>query len=424
MTIYEGLEQELQEALSHLYDPDYQPSESFCTLTGCDSRDGAFGVQSAILRVVKELEPPPDTVSSARAKSFYELVHCRFVLKLTQEATAQRLHMSVGTAWRVQREAIHTLARLLWEHSLRRGQAATSAQAHGGEHPREMALGAQALDWRSQVARELAWLEASDPNAVVTVADAINDVVELGDVLTLGRNVRVEVHFMQPNLVAAVHPALLRQALTAAIRRLGRYVPCGPISIFAGLEDGNPKITLTGLTQAENRPAPSDLTRDIVTSEDLSLEAHVEGDHAYVWIDLPSLGKITVLAVDDNSDMADFYRRCTEGTSYHIVHVAAGQDLFEAIKVYEPDIIVLDVMLPDVDGWTLLMRLHQNPVSRSIPVVVCSVVRDEELALSLGAALYVAKPVRPREFVEALDRVRPQAPTEATRARAHLGTAC
>jgi CheY-like chemotaxis protein len=89
--------------------------------------------------------------------------------------------------------------------------------------------------------------------------------------------------------------------------------------------------------------------------------------------------------------------------------MAQGQGLFETVKVVGPDIIVLDVMLPDVDGWELLMRLHEDPTTRSTPIIICTVVKEEDLALSLGAARYLTKPVRPREFIQALDQLLLQA---------------
>ncbi len=67
--------------------------------------------------------------------------------------------------------------------------------------------------------------------------------------------------------------------------------------------------------------------------------------------------------------------------------------------------IVLDIMLPDIDGWELLTNLHEYPGTRAIPVIICSVVKQEELAEALGAALYVAKPVMRKQFIEALDTV-------------------
>jgi CheY-like chemotaxis protein len=150
----------------------------------------------------------------------------------------------------------------------------------------------------------------------------------------------------------------------------------------------------------------------------------MDGCSLFLWVTLPSVGRVTVLVVDDNLDMVRFYRRATEGTAYHIVHIGEGRALFDAIEAYAPEIVLLDVMLPDVDGWDLLMRLHENPATRSLPVIVCSVVREEELALSLGATRYLSKPVRHRTLIEALDqslRPRREAPSKAP---ANSGAAC
>jgi CheY-like chemotaxis protein len=70
------------------------------------------------------------------------------------------------------------------------------------------------------------------------------------------------------------------------------------------------------------------------------------------------------------------------------------------------------------------MRLHEDPETCTIPVVVCSVVREEALALSLGAARHLSKPVQPCEFIQALDQVLVQAPTAATRDPTNSVTAC
>ncbi len=417
MIACEEFEQQLQEALTHLYDPAYQPSEAFCTALGCDARDGALAVQTTILGAIKDLEPSPDVPPTAPTKQAYALLHCRFVLRLTQDETADRMHISRTTVHRAQRTAVHVLARALWE----RGPVRQIAQGRDETGARLLAeeevSNAQAPDWHAQMQRELAALQASAPNATSDVEETIRSVLKLGSVL-VSQEAHVEIGSVQPALVAAIHPSVLRQILITAIRRVARYVSAGPITIFARLEDGNVKIAVTGAISGDSRPTTSDLLCDFPVLEDVSIEAHIDGDRAFLWVGLPSVGKVNVLVVDDNPDMARFYRRCTEKTSYHIVHTAEGRNLFETIASAAPDIVVLDVMLPDVDGWELLTRLHQDPATRAIPVIVCSVVREEELALSLGAAHYLPKPVRSREFIQALDRVLARAPARGSRSPA------
>ncbi len=64
--------------------------------------------------------------------------------------------------------------------------------------------------------------------------------------------------------------------------------------------------------------------------------------------------------------------------------------------------IILDLMLPNRDGWELLQILHANPDTASIPVAVCSILDDPELAFSWGAQFYLKKPVGSLELLQAL----------------------
>lgn len=116
-----------------------------------------------------------------------------------------------------------------------------------------------------------------------------------------------------------------------------------------------------------------------------------------------------MLVVDDNHDLVHFYRRYTERTRYAISHVGLGQQVFERLAEINPDIVVLDVMLPDIDGWEVLTRLHENSATSALPVIVCSVIRQKELAIALGATAYLPKPVRRQEFLLALDDAMRQA---------------
>ena len=425
MVSYKEFEKEFQEALCHLYDPDYQPREALCAATGCDLGDGMPAVRTAILRAIESLEPPSDTPPTALTRQVYGLLHNRFVLRLTQEETAYRLNVSRRTVNRLQHKAAHALAEALWRHSQTLGQVARGLPQGDDELPTEETLADTSIsDWRSQMQRELDSLEAKAPNAPCDVGEVISSVLGFIDPLAPKLGIRVEVKSVQPGLVAAIHPVLLHQVLISALKRFAPFVSNGQVAVYARLEDGNAKITLTGATAVTDGLSERNFTSGIPTSKDVSIETCVDGSQAFVWISVPSMGKVTVLVVDDNEDMARFYRDCTIGTRYHIVHVAQGGDLFEAVDATVPDIVVLDVMLPDIDGWRLLMRIHEDPATRSIPVIICSVVQEEDLALSLGAARYLPKPVRPREFIQALDQVLPQAPAGALRSLASSAEAC
>jgi CheY-like chemotaxis protein len=67
-------------------------------------------------------------------------------------------------------------------------------------------------------------------------------------------------------------------------------------------------------------------------------------------------------------------------------------------------VIILDVMMPDIDGWEILGRLRSHPSTSAIPVVVCTILAQEELALSLGASGFLLKPITRQALLEELDR--------------------
>jgi CheY-like chemotaxis protein len=425
MVSYNEFEQELHTALCHLYDPDYQPGEALRAVIGCDPVEGMPAVQTAILRAIQSLEPAPNTSPAAPTRQVYDLLHHRFVLQLTQEETAYRLYVSRRTVNRLQHKAVHALVGALWEHSRDVPSERLYLPESDDKLPTEDILSdTQQADWHSQVQRELDSLQAKAPNASCDVKEVIGSVLDLVDPMFSKLGICTEVRSVQPSLVAAIHPVLLYQVLISALRRLAPYMSEGQISIYARLEDGNARITLTGATAVTDRLSEREFTDGIPISKGISIEACVDGTQAFVWISVPSMGKITVLVVDDNEDMVRFYRDCAIGTRYHIVHVAQGRDLFEAVEATLPDMIVLDVMLPDIDGWRLLMRLHEDPATRSIPVIICSVVQEEDLALSLGAVRYLPKPVRPRAFVQALDQALPPVPTAAWKSQASSEKAC
>jgi CheY-like chemotaxis protein len=415
MDSYKEFEQEFQEVLRHLHDPDYQPREALCAAIGCDFANGMPAVRAAVFRAIETLKPPPDTPLAASTKQVYDLLYNRFVLGLTQEETAYRLKVSRRTVNRLQHRAAHALAGALWRRSQTLGQVAKGYPGDDDElPPEEPPTDTPIPDWHSQVQRELDSLQAKAPDAWCDVEEAISSVLGFVSPLASELGIRVEVRSVQPGLVAAIHPVLLHQVLLSTLRRFAPYVSDGQVAVYARLEDGNTRITLTGATAEGSGLSKKSFAGGIPISKDTSIEARVDGTQAFVWVSVPSIGKVTVLVVDDNEDMARFFRDCTIGTSYHIVHIARGDALFETVTATAPDIIVLDVMLPDIDGWRLLMRLHEDPATRSIPVIICSVVQEKDLALSLGAARYLPKPVRPREFIQALDQVLPLVPAVAS----------
>jgi CheY-like chemotaxis protein len=390
----ECTEVELRKALASLHDPDFAPSELLRSLTGCRDAGDAQCARDAILQALESLKPTPDMPPSARGRRIYEVLSCRYILALTQEATAERLGITARHLRREQREAVLVLARRLLERQEHRSLTAGPARKSTTDLP--------AL--REQVRQELAALEQSAPDSVADVAEATQAAVVLERTRTARLGVTVTFADVRERLVVAAHPSMLRQVLVMALGLLAAQAAGGAITIQAQREGEHAAIILRGQPVAHGPDPDTCLLSEMLAAQEGTLELVRDDDALAVRIVLPAADDVTVLVVDDNQDLVHFYRRYTAGTRYRIVHVPAGQGALAAIAASAPGVIVLDVMLPDMDGWELLAHLYEHPATRAIPIVVCSVIREEELALELGAAVYVPKPVRRGDLLAALDR--------------------
>ena len=116
-------------------------------------------------------------------------------------------------------------------------------------------------------------------------------------------------------------------------------------------------------------------------------------------------GRPLALLIDDDARVHDKLGAWLAPTGYHLLHADSGAEGLRWARAYLPDVIVLDIIMPSIDGWSLLHQLRRAPSTRAIPVLTYSRLRDEELALGLGANAHLTKPATPAQLREALDEL-------------------
>ncbi len=103
--------------------------------------------------------------------------------------------------------------------------------------------------------------------------------------------------------------------------------------------------------------------------------------------------KKTILLIDDDKESLYIMKKYIDGNLYQTLMAKDGDDGIAKAVEFQPDIIVLDIMMPKKDGWIVLQELKQNAVTRQIPVMIISIVDNKKLGFSLGASDYIVKPV-------------------------------
>lgn len=410
MMHFDEFQHHLHELLTHLYDPIYQPAALLLQMLGAPPHPGLANIQRIAKAAIAQLAPTADTPSSARSRRFYDLLSYRYIQELTQEETAHRLGITPRHLRREQQQAIHALAQQLWEAWQSTSVGREQRQPTVAPSPPTVPLTAENAAWQAQVYQEVARLQQGAPSAVAEVTTTIAGVIKVSEPLAIRHGVGLRVARPQPIdqgsdrlLLLAIHPSALRQILLTAIERLCQQMTTGEIVFHHAVKAQQIEITIRGGPLSNPQPLTTALMDELAAAYQGHITCQVTDDAVSFHIWLPLAEQITVLVIDDNDDLVHFYRRYTALTRYELVQVAQGQQAVALAKALQPALIVLDVMLPDLDGWDLLTQLYEDSTTAAIPVIVCSVIQRAELAMALGAVASLAKPVDRLAFIAALD---------------------
>lgn len=115
----------------------------------------------------------------------------------------------------------------------------------------------------------------------------------------------------------------------------------------------------------------------------------------------------TVLLVEDNEDNLIVYRTILDHVGYRVIEARDGEEGVARASADVPDLILMDVSLPRMDGWEATRHIKADPKTRHIPIIAVTAHAlddDREKAVEVGCDGYLAKPVAPRRVVEEVER--------------------
>jgi two-component system, cell cycle response regulator DivK len=122
---------------------------------------------------------------------------------------------------------------------------------------------------------------------------------------------------------------------------------------------------------------------------------------------LPKEEKGTVLYVEDNPDNRMLVRRILLSENYGLLEATDATDALEVLKTHKPDLILMDINMPDMDGYTLTAKIKKLPGFERIPILAltANVMRgDKEKVLEAGCDGYIQKPIDFDELLNQIER--------------------
>jgi CheY-like chemotaxis protein len=402
---------ELRSVLQHLYDPSELRKTPLLALLGVESRANPLSaLRQLLIGAIQALEPSADIPVHSNAWRVYHILTYCYVEQSEQRTVASNLGLSVRQLRRQERAAEQVLADYLWSRYALEDQADI---LFGETVPLAGQDSSQAAQDRDRE-HELEWVRESFPSEVTDVSATLQSVLRTIGPLVQALEVQVDYEpaeglppvsgqrvllgqAMLSLLTAAVH-AVARGKVRVGVESQGR----GIVVCVEAVGDQGP-VSATGGSGAEHLQ----MARQVADVFGGTLEIAALGGRGQAFaatLVLPVTEQVPVLAIDDNVDTLHLLQRYLVGTRYQLVGVSDPSQALSAAASVDPQAIVLDVMLPEVDGWELLGRLREHPATRAVPVIVCTIMPQEQLALTLGAAAYIRKPVSRGGLLSVLDR--------------------
>jgi len=124
-----------------------------------------------------------------------------------------------------------------------------------------------------------------------------------------------------------------------------------------------------------------------------------------VSLHFPAMEGIPILAIDDSQDHLDLLKRSLANSHYQLNSTRDAQKAMDLAVAVGARAILLDVMMPNIDGWGVIQQIRNHPILFKVPVIVCSIVPVEDLAEALSADAFLRKPFSLERLLAELDRL-------------------
>jgi CheY-like chemotaxis protein len=392
----------VKDALANFYDPIRLQNHALHDLLDVPSLHGASAgeaLRRSLFEAIESLKPPPGTPTDHPSLLNYRLLWAHYIEGLSPDAAARQLGISGRTFYRRQQETIQAVAGVLWSRHARAAESHAFTPAGQACSDDDHAV-QEAVRFAMRAARRLL-------NLAQVLADAQDTLAPLAALAAT--ELCMSIPAQLPPVLG--DPAVFHQILVGLLSEVLRAVHGGVVHVH--LRGEREQLLCRLWVERPERVLASDVGagRTFLVSRSMlgvyggrvwleKERAHLPG----IGFSVPLAESKRVLLIDDDADTTALFRRYLHAESYIVDVANSSREVEEQLATHVPDVIVLDVMMPQEDGWQLLRRLKGAPQTATVPIVVCSVLHQPHLAVSLGATDALIKPVSRDALLKSLHR--------------------
>jgi CheY-like chemotaxis protein len=385
--IPESFQAHVREALEHLLDAAFlqQVSQNFDLeiLAGSEKEGVGVKLKRQLLEAIEALNPGGGVYFRAPQARPYHMLLLHYVERQTIQKAAHELGISERQAYRDLRAGELSVAAYIWD----RRQARSNQPA------------------RQPAGKDSAPAEAASPASLLDLCALLRTAAGAVERLARQQQVQVEVCLAEPTLTVFTDAVVARQVLTSL---LSRAVQQAQGNLTLDLAAENQDTVSVKMTFTPRRLEDRALLLDALVNgflQQLGWEAgETSAPEVRLHLKIPRK-HILLLVIDDEEAFGSLVKRYLSGLPVRVAHALGAEQGLQLATSLRPAAILLDVMMPGMDGWEMLQNLRTRPETMNCPVIVCSVFDDPELARSLGASGTLPKPLSQEALFSALTQL-------------------
>lgn len=380
----------LRTALMQLDDYDSLRKSPLMALLPRSAADQPAALQRMLFNAIQEMEGAGDPGSERR----HAILYWRFVEGLGQEEVALQLGFSVRHLRREQNNAIEELAeRLLAAHPyfVTLDEVSTRVSEADGT-----------------LRDEIKWLQSAFSSERSDVLAEVQRAAASAALLTAGQEVVIEKVLWETPLESTVPAVIVREAMLTLMTALHESAEQVRIRFDPAAEMVN--VVMTPESSVADLDAQEEIRRAVTLVTDLlapfgATAEQRTGMQMQIVVTLPLRPRTSILVIDDNPDTGQLFRRYVSNTDYQLIVTSESERAVELALHHRVKAVIVDVIMPEADGWTVLSRLQHHPETRHLPVATCTILPHQRLSSALGAVLFLQKPVSRDAFLAALSEL-------------------
>lgn len=407
----EKIDRLVRSALAHLYDYAYLQNHPLAAVIDAngdlDQVTRAQKLRRLLLDCIEALRTPeegkPPSEEGARA---YSILTYRYVDGVPIEEIAAKRGLSERQAYRELEKGVAAVGRILQDKLSSGSRYSLPTVLENSDTASD--------SWQTAQA-EIARLRQAASSETLNLLEVLDGVLHLLAPLSERIGIQLQVSRSKPWPEIRGDRVLLRQAFLNLLTHALNAIVQGDLLLTSSAIQGysqldiheTPTVTRTRPLQpapTTRTPAGLSVARSLIEAQGGHLEtSHVDG-RWQARIRLPAAGQTTILVIDDNADLVALFKRYLGGHEVNVVGASNAEEAMCLARERRPRLVTLDVMMPGRDGWEILQRLKEAPETKEIPVIVCSVLHEAELAQTMGASDYITKPVIQADLIATVTR--------------------